>query len=185
MIFPELMATVAVWQDSALAVVKDTAEAARGLAGKTGAWYDRPALIAVLGMLWHTYIKWGEKKKYTAGLTLWAYALDRRRAGATVLGLTLIGCWVANVGIQGYNIRDVLPYHWVTALAVGYAMDSLIKAAVKKLPFLGTAFGIKLRPSGAANGSLTISEDMPAVPPPPGFNDNDNNDTVPKGGGGS
>lgn len=161
-------------QDTLVALVnvaKDSGEVIRSVEGKTGAWYDKPALIAVLGMIWHTYIKWQDKRRRPGDekLTFIRYAFAKERMGAIILGLTLIGLWTINVGISGYNIRDILPYHWVTALAMGYMMDSLVKETVKKLPFLGNAFGIRLR-ADRVSGDLTISEPMKAVPPPPGFN---------------
>jgi len=168
-----------------LGKLADTAEVvARGLGGKTGAWYDRPALIAVLGMLWHTYIKWQDHKRRPGqpAPPFRAYALARERMGATILGLTILGLWAINVPIPilpqllpmlGLNvsithIRDILPYHWVTALAIGYMMDSLVKELVKKIPWLGRAFNIQLH-RNRVTGDMTISEPMKAVPPPPGF----------------
>ena len=170
------------WQDTVAALAKNTAAVAHGLGGKTGAWYDQPALIAVVGMALHTYMKFRDVRRRPGQehIGFRAYALDGNRMGATILALTILGLWAINVPIPILpkllpllgvdftveHIRDILPYHWVTALAIGYMMDSLVKELVKKLPFVGRAFGIKLRPTGAANGSLTISEPMAAVPPP-------------------
>lgn len=154
-----------------------------------------PALVAVLGMVWYTYIRFRDVRRRPGQerLAFRDYALDSSRMGALVLSLTLLGLWIINLPVPLLGamvaaavraagaedlankiasmdrLREFIPYSLATGLAVGYMVQSLALELAKKVGPLRRAFGIRMQRT--STGDLTIGEPMPAVPPPPGFDD--------------